>query len=894
MTILSNAKFKLEFNGRGAVTALLMKEDPAAMNWVVDPEYLTEAGYEDTLDKLFGEWTAMVDGRTLNSAELTPEITRESDSRMRVRFMAEKLEINLTYALEEECIRWIVECKNRADRSVRIEGLHIWFALAYVMFRDENVLRNMRQSCAVFAHLGGDFAKFAAIRRSDEAPHLAVYGVKGRTAAFGSFCRYENRFLEQVSPSLDGVLFHRLSLVEDGGSMPESAAADWIYREGYHPVVLEAGQNMSWEYAFASCEGRDDFYRQAMAYGHPRWEYTPVLVRGGMFEAELELPAGERVREIRVVSAVPAAAGSFRRHEEAVAERSAAGVEEMVTERLAAGVEETVTGRLAAGGDEAVIERSAAGVEETVAERSAAGGAEAVTERLAAGVEEAVTGRLAAGVEEAVTERFAADGEHGEVLRLALRREEAGEHKLELTLDDGRKDVLVWNVLEPIDRILEKRAEWLCRNNYDPTGTAGRPHAFLPLSNQGESLGKLAFLLMKNSLAAPVPEQVAMAEASAVLDMKHHWFEGGDFSRPRVLYGTFYRIFDLDYIAHVFYLLSRMDAALLKLHPPQTYLRWAAEVLCVRLDPDCHEGQREKNETGLNGVFIMYVLDLLADLAACGLTGELDRLQALWEAFGGRLKRNASQFAGAVTEHFYDNAGFGPTCETLLRVGLTGEGEKYARLILANIGFSNDYRGQNPDRWWEALSYMIHSLWGGLVAASARTAYEHLGDPRYLEAAYRASMAVFNCYDWNVVSTPRRLQPGEAASTYSVAAPNLNMPSLSRNRFGQSVFRGASDPLFARLFANASGDDWDMGEELVAYLLGFGTTAYLYRDELGRLRCANGCLTRDGDGDGWLITSYAAYPRQIVMREEGLVLRAEPGEALRQARYRDGKLASLS
>ncbi|MDU7473998.1 MAG: hypothetical protein E7L01_11745 [Paenibacillus macerans] len=831
MTILSNAKFKLEFNGRGAVTALLMKEDPAAMNWVVDPEYLAEAGYEDTLDKLFGEWTAVVDGQTLNSAELTPEITRESDSRMRVRFMAEKLEINLTYALEEECIRWIVECKNRADRSVRIEGLHIWFALAYVMFRDENVLRNMRQSCAVFAHLGGDFAKFAAIRRSDEAPHLAVYGVKGRTAAFGSFCRYENRFLEQVSPSLDGVLFHRLSLVEDGGSMPESAAADWIYRERYHPVVLEAGQNMSWEYAFASCEGREDFYRQAMAYGHPRWEYTPVLVRGGMFEAELELPAGERVREIRVVSAVPAAAGSFRRREEAV------------------------------------------------------------TDRLAAGVDEAVTERLAAGVEETVTERFAADGRQGEVLHLALRREEAGEHKLELTLDDGRKDVLVWNVLEPVDRILEKRAEWLCRNNYDPAGTAGRPHAFLPLSNQGESLGKLAFLLMKNSLAAPVPEQVAMAEASAVLDMKHHWFEGGDFSRPRVLYGTFYRIFDLDYIAHVFYLLSRMDAALLKLHPPQTYLRWAAEVLCVRLDPDCHEGQREKNETGLNGVFIMYVLDLLADLAACGLTGELNRLQALWEAFGSRLKRNASQFAGAVTEHFYDNAGFGPTCETLLRVGLTGEGEKYARLILANIGFSNDYRGQNPDRWWEALSYMIHSLWGGLVAASARTAYEHLGDPQYLEAAYRASMAVFNCYDWNVVSTPRRLQPGEAASTYSVAAPNLNMPSLSRNRFGQSVFRGASDPLFARLFANAAGDDWDMGEELVAYLLGFGTTAYLYRDEQGRLRCANGCLTRDGDG--WIITSYAAYPRQIVMREEGLVLRAQPGEALRQARYRDGKLAPL-
>lgn len=510
MTILSNTKFELDFNERGAVTVLLMKDDPSAMNWVVDPEYLIEAGYEDTLDKLFGEWTAVVDGQTLNSAELTPEITRESDSRIQVRFKTEKLEVGLTYELEEQRIRWIIECGNRADESLRIEGLHIWFSLAYVMFRDENVLRNIRQSCALFPHLGGDFAKFAAVRRSNEAPHLAVYGMKGHTAAFGSFCRYENRFLEQVSPSLDGVLFHRLSLVEDGGSMPESAATDWIYGGGYYPVVLETGQNMSWEYAIASCEGWDDFYRQAMAYGHPRWEYTPVLVRGGTFEAELELPAGERVREICVTSAVPEPTGGCRIREETV------------------------------------------------------------------------------------TEWFCADGECGEVLRVSLRREEPGEHKLEITLEDGRKDVLVWNVLEPIDCILEKRAEWLCRNNYDPTGKAGRPHAFLPLSNQGESLGKLAFLLMKNALAAPVPEQVTMAEAAAVLDMKNHWFEGGDFSRPRVLYGTFYRIFDLDYIAHVFYLLSRMDAALLKLHPPQTYLEWAAEVLCVRMDPECHAGQREK------------------------------------------------------------------------------------------------------------------------------------------------------------------------------------------------------------------------------------------------------------------------------------------------------------
>lgn len=152
-------------------------------------------------------------------------------------------------------------------------------------------------------------------------------------------------------------------------------------------------------------------------------------------------------------------------------------------------------------------------------------------------------------------------------------------------------------------------------------------------------------------------------------------------------------------------------------------------------------------------------------------------------------------------------------------------------------------------------------------------------------------MAVFNCYDWNVASTPRRLQPGEAASTYSVAAPNLNMPALSRDRFGQSVFRDASDPLFASLFSNATGDDWDMGEELVAYLLGFGTTAYLYRDTQGQLRCVNGYVTKDEDS--WIITSYAAYPKKYVMQEEGLVLQAKQGEVLRKARLWDGKLSAL-
>lgn len=803
MNILSNPRFELAFTERGAVKSLFMKDDPNAMNWVVDPAYLAEVGYDDK-DKLFGEWTAVVNGRTVNSFDLIPTIVQDNDHSAVISFDADGFTISLTYWLEEEQIRWGIEGINRTGEPLRIDGFHVWFSLAYVMFRDEDVLRNIRQSCAVFAHIGGDFSKFAAIRRSNEAPHLGIYGIKGRTAAFGSFCRYENRFLEQVSPSLDGLLFHRLSLIEDGSSMPESAAVDWIYRDAYHPLILEAGQRMQWEYVFATCDDQEDFYQRALEHGQPRWTYTPVLTSGGLFQAELELPSGQQLQQVRLLTSPP---------------------------------------------DGGAVQ------------------------------------------EQDVTAYFVEDDQQRRLFKSALQRTEPGEHKLELLLKDGRKDILVWNVLVPIDRILEKRAEWLCRNNYDAEGKMGRPHAFLPLSNQGESLGKLTFLLMKNSLTTPVSEQVEKAEASAVFDMKRHWFEHGNFLKPRALYGSFYRIFDLDYIAHVFYLLSRMEAPLLKLNTPQTYLQWAAEVLSVRLNPDCHQGQREKDETGLSGVFILYIDDLLKDLSAAGLLEWHQRLTRLWKEFGEGLERKAEPFAGAITEHFYDNAGFGPTCETLLSVGLTEEAERYGQLILANIGFSNDYRAQNPDRWWEALSYMIHSLWGGLVAASSRVAYEHLGNPQYLEAAYRATMAVFNCYDWNVTSTPRRLKPGEAASTYSVAAPNLNMPSLSHDRFGQSVFRDASDPLFASLFSNATGDDWDMGEELVAYLLGFGTTTYLYRDPQGKLRCVNGYVVRDGDS--WIITSYAAYPMKYVVLEEGLVLQANKGEVLRRARLWEGKLSAL-
>lgn len=795
--ILGNEQYRIALNRRGAVESLVLQEDPYMMNWVMNPQYLQHTGYGDDEDKLFGEWELKADGETLNSSSFIPQVTQEGSGQAAVEFNTSRIKLSMVYTLKGEQLIWKIMITNTSAQPVHVEGFHVWLSLAYIMFRDVNVLRNMRESCAVHPHLGGDFAKFAAVRRSNEGPHLGIYGLEGRTVTAGSYCRYSNRFLEQVSPSLDGLLYHRLSLIEDGTSMSGSAAADWIYGSGYKALNLAPGERKGWEFRFLPFSDMEDFYRRGETLGHPRWSYTPVLPAGGVFQAALNMPEGVTVKEMMLYSAP---------------------------------------------GDSQEI------------------------------ILEDVTTAL---IPESAGTGPAGRSSEGTSYNVSLRRNIPGEHKLELVLEDGRSDVLIWNVLEPVSTLLEKRAEWMCANSYAGADAAERPHAFRPLSNQGESLGKLAFLLMNNKMNGPVQGQVAIAEKAAALDIRTHWFEDGDFSRPRALYGDFYRIYDFDYIAHVFYLLSQMADDLLQLHPAQEYLQWAAEVMCMRLDPDSHPGSREKDESRLNGVFILYIEELISALQTAGLSVWHSRLQQLWEAFGQSMNVGVRHYSGAVTEHFYDNAGFGPTCQALCLLDNTAEAARYGQLILANIGFSNDYRLQNPDRWWEALSPMIHSLWGGLVASSALFAYEYLGDPAYLEAAYRATMAVFNCYDWNVRSTPRRLAPGEAASTYSVAAPNLNMPELSRNRFGQSVFVGASDPLFTALFADVSGDDWDMGEELAAYLLGFGTTAYLYRDSGGRLKCVNGFITEEQDG--LFITSYAAYPSRYKILEDNLEYRAPEG-----------------
>ncbi|NHN34980.1 hypothetical protein [Paenibacillus agricola] len=794
MESIKNNAFSLQLSDQGFVEKLLINEDSENMNWVIDPPYLREVGYQDA-DKLFGHFRLTVNDVEYSSTICEqPKRFRIGTKKIKLVYSFDRFEVHLTYDLEsdEESLNWNVCLHNISGSELVVHDFLVWSALAYIMYRDADVHRNISQSCAVFPSISQDFSKIAAVRRSHNGPHLGMYAVKGETRSVGTYCRFENNFFKNVSPSLDGILYHNLVLVGTGSNERSTTASDWIYMSDVQPLRLAAGCSVDWEYVLMPYDEEQQFYENAFKLGHPIIEYNTVTVIGGMFQTAFRLPEKVQLVEVWIES--------FENSE---------------------------------------IQRID------------------LTERV----------------------KQTEDG-----LALEIRMNRPGERKLGIVMNNGKTDSVVFNVIEPIKEIIEARADYICRSLYQ-NEDAETPHAFLPISNQGESLGKLILVLKKNLLGTFDLDELRKVENSAVHYIKPKWFENGDFFHPAKLYDDFYRIFDLDYVAHVFYLLSKFQANQLVRQRPADYLKWAAEVMIVRLDENFHEDEREKKETHMLGVYTLFIKDLLQNLAQFNMTDMHEQLSRLFTATVERIRLDSGQYKGAVTEHFYDNAGFGPTCEALCLLDHTKEAKLYGELLLANIGYSNDFRAQNPDRWWEALSYMTHSLWGGLVAASTLVAYEHLRDNDYLKAAYRATMPVFYCYDWHATATNKKLERGQAASTYSVASPNMNRPDLSRNRFGQSVF-AQDGGLFEKLFSNASGDDWDMGEEVVAYLSGFGTKCFLYvRD--GEVCCINGEITRHGDR--YEVNSYAAYPREFHFFEENAAFQASPGEEVRTVIFENGQ-----
>ncbi|WP_175638422.1 hypothetical protein [Metabacillus schmidteae] len=463
--------------------------------------------------------------------------------------------------------------------------------------------------------------------------------------------------------------------------------------------------------------------------------------------------------------------------------------------------------------------------------------------------------------------------------------EEPSELKVSIELDNGKMDSVIVNVMKPIQNIIANRAKYVSNVLYSgPDGET--PFSYTPISNQGESLGKLSFVLKKNLLGTTDQSEVQKVEESCVNYIRPKWFINGDFTKPAFLYGDFYRCMDFEYIGHVFYLLSQFDQSILKYNSPDTYLEWAADVFTLRVNPDLHHTERGKEEAQMLGTFFLYINGLLDELKRRGLTDKYDEINALWSDIATNVANESNSFKAAVTEHFYDNAGFGPAAGALASSGHIEAAKKYGELLIANIGFSNDFRAQNPDRWWEALSYMIHSLWGGLTAAATLKVYEKLHDPRYLKAAYRATVGILYCYDTDAKATDKRLTTGEAASTYSVAGPNVNRPDLSRNRFGQSTFY-RDGGIFSKLFnKEEETSDWDMGEELAAYLDGFGQKTFLYVEN-NQIKVINGCI--EHTEQGLLIHSYAPYPTEYHFYDVDSHFISKNGELVSEILYADGR-----
>ena len=99
------------------------------------------------------------------------------------------------------------------------------------------------------------------------------------------------------------------------------------------------------------------------------------------------------------------------------------------------------------------------------------------------------------------------------------------------------------------------------------------------------------------------------------------------------------------------------------------------------------------------GVFFLYAPELLEALKATGDIKRYKKYKKLWDKIIKRVGDGADTYKGAITEHYFDNAGFGPSAGALAMNGHLKGARKYAELLVANIGYSNDFRAQNPHRW---------------------------------------------------------------------------------------------------------------------------------------------------------------------------------------------------
>lgn len=428
-----------------------------------------------------------------------------------------------------------------------------------------------------------------------------------------------------------------------------------------------------------------------------------------------------------------------------------------------------------------------------------------------------------------------------------------GERKAVIEFADHTSTFIFFPVYESLKKLIDTFCLGIFEKRFiDEPGSTDR-YGYASISRQGESCAKGSLLLIHNLIQPARMDVVQQVEQNTVYYLRQRWLDD-HFHAIRQYPGGFARIIDLDYLILQFFLLSKFDDSMLSIHSAQTYLKWAYLTSCERLQETAGKLERENVETRLASMISWIMVEMIQVLDQIGWTDASNHLNNLWNRHIDIQVSKVDDGTFIETEHYFDNAGISVTAETLLNAGKISEGLKAASLLLPNVAPSNDYRNFAPDRWWEAQAIMYHNLWAVMPAKAMLTAYDATGDVRYLDASYCAMMPMFYNYNWQAVSTLNILEPGDGCSSYCLTSPNLNLAKASRNRFGQSVFQ---DDFFTDL--NIAGDDWDLGMDMIAYLLTFGQRTDLVPDDQG-VRCING--TVNVIGSTMMIDSFAAYPAE--------------------------------
>ncbi len=272
---MRSTDFIVTQNSRGAVTELRLAQDATHMNWVIDPAYLQATGYQDD-DKLFGEFHLTVNGHQYQSIDQTPAI-KTGATQSELAFTFDDFKVTETFTLKQGALHWQIRFENLGSAALTISDFGVWVSLAYIMFRDKRVRRNANQSAAVFPSMSPSYTKSAVVRRDNTAPNLGIFQTAGHVLSVGTYCDYTNRFFENVSPSLDGMLFHEFILA-GGYDSDQRPHHDWIYPQA--AVVVPAGQSRSWGFAVQAYNDQADFYRLAQKFGHPRLTFAPAVQSG--------------------------------------------------------------------------------------------------------------------------------------------------------------------------------------------------------------------------------------------------------------------------------------------------------------------------------------------------------------------------------------------------------------------------------------------------------------------------------------------------------------------------------------------------------------------------------------------------------------------------------------